>query len=137
MPFLFWLLVMAAMVFAVVDIVTHDEARIRFMPKFVWLILVILLPVLGVLLWFVLGREYPDRPPRQPRRARTAQPTASVSSPPARPQDTRTTEQQLADLEREIAQDRLRSEGRRRQAGDAGQSPADPSAEPSAGSSAE
>ncbi|UUT35620.1 PLDc N-terminal domain-containing protein [Microbacterium elymi] len=137
MPFLFWLLVMAAMVFAVVDIVTHDEARIRFMPKFVWLILVILLPVLGVVLWFVLGREYPDRPPRQHRRARTAQAHGIrplAAGPPAGHAHHRA---QLADLEREIAQDRLRSEGRRRQSGDVGQSPADSSAEPSAGSSAE
>lgn len=124
MAIVFPLLVLAAMVFAVVDIIVRDDALIRFMPKALWLLLVILIPLLGTILWFVLGREYPEnsapaarmarmpRMPRMPRATRTVEP---VRPPVARPRDTRTTEQQLADLEREIEEERLRAQLRERQ----------------------
>ncbi len=113
MPYLFSLLVVAATVFAVVDIITRDEGQVRHMPKVVWLLLVILLPLLGVVLWFTIGREYPerDRPVRSPRGYADPPPAPSAPMPP---RDTRTTEQQLADLEREIEQERRRAEARRR-----------------------
>jgi hypothetical protein len=120
MGYLFSLLVLALMVFALVDIIRRDDSQVRHMPKFVWLLLVILLPFIGSVLWFGIGREYPEggirlgRPaPRQ--RFEPAQPAA-----PAVPVDTRTTEQQLADLDREIEEERLRSEiaKRKRERGD-------------------
>lgn len=122
MPFLLSLIVLAATVFAVIDIVTRDESRIRHMPKALWLILVILLPLLGMVLWFTIGREYPERNGGTPQPVRRAAPrAASRPSPmpapsPAPRGDTRTTEQQLADLDREIEEERLRAEARRRQA---------------------
>jgi hypothetical protein len=128
MSFVFPLLVLAAMVVAIVDIVTRDDSQIKHMPKFVWLILVILLPLLGVILWFTIGREYPEhvsRAPRAPRPSRRVPP--APPSVPSGPYDPRTTEQQLADLEREIEEDRLRAELRRRQQGGAQEPPQDPS----------
>lgn len=114
MPYVFSLLVLVGMVFAVVDIILRDESQVRHLPKMVWLFLVILLPLLGTILWFAIGREYPERQaPRPPQFA----PWASEPAPPAAaPRDTRTTEQQLADLEREIEEDRLRAEIARRRA---------------------
>jgi len=116
MPIVFSLLVLAATVFAIVDIIIRDDGQVRFMPKALWLILVILLPLIGVILWFVLGRERPEGatpPARVPRpRAPRAQPQVSAPSP-VPPRDTRSTEQQLADLEREIEEERLRAELRR------------------------
>lgn len=111
---LFSLLVLAAMVFALVDIIRRDESQVRHLPKMMWLIIVILLPVIGTVLWFALGREYPEGGPRMPRapRVATAPPAASAPTAPAR--ETRSTEQQLADLEREIEEDRLRRELDRR-----------------------
>jgi hypothetical protein len=109
MPFVFSLLMLAAMVFAVVDIVLRDDGQIKHMPKLVWLLLVILLPLVGVVLWFAIGREYPERAPRASRPAHRA-----AAPAPAPMHDTRTTEQQLADLEREIEEERLRAELRRR-----------------------
>lgn len=108
MPFLFTLIVIALMVFALVDIIRRDDSQVRFMPKFVWLLLVVLLPFLGSVLWFALGREYPEggiRLGRPARRDAAAPPVASA--PPA---DQRTTEQQIADLDREIEEWRLRQE---------------------------
>ena len=126
MSFLLWLLVVAAMVVAVVDIVTRDDSQIKHMPKLMWLILVILLPLVGVVLWFAIGRDHPARSPRPQRTSPRARPTP----PPSRPHDPRSTEQQLADLEREIEEERLRAELRRRQGGS--HTPDDTSSGPSA-----
>lgn len=111
---LFSLLILVAMVFAIVDIILRENWQVKHMPKAIWLILVIMLPMLGTILWFALGRAYPDRAvPAPPRFA----PWASEPPPaPARPLDARSTEQQLADLEKEIEADRLRAELNRRRA---------------------
>lgn len=113
------LLLLAAMVFAIVDIVLRDNAEIKHLPKVAWLFLVILVPLLGTVLWFTLGRDVPQRLSR-PRPTRVSRP-AGVSRPaappaPSRGRDVRTTEQQLADLEREIEEDRLRAEIARKRA---------------------
>ena len=113
------LLLLAAMVFAIVDIVLRDNAEIKHLPKVAWLFLVILVPLLGTVLWFTLGRDVPQRLSR-PRPTCVSRP-AGVSRPaappaPSRGRDVRTTEQRLADLEREIEEDRLRAEIARKRA---------------------
>ena len=112
MPFLFTLLTIALMVFALVDIIRRDDAQVRYLPKFVWLILVILLPLIGSILWFAIGREYPQQGIRlgRPGRRETPSATQARPAPPAPPQDRRTTEEQLADLDREIEEWRLKEE---------------------------
>jgi len=45
------------LVFAVVDILVVDSGRVRGIPKFGWIGVVILLPLIGPLLWFLVGRE--------------------------------------------------------------------------------
>jgi hypothetical protein len=42
-------------VFAIVDIAVVDRSRIRALPRVVW-VLIALLPVLGPVLWFFVGR---------------------------------------------------------------------------------
>ncbi|GGD24941.1 hypothetical protein GCM10010915_01080 [Microbacterium faecale] len=107
MPFLIGLVNLAFFVVSLVDIVRLDEARVRYLPKLAWIIVVILLPFIGSILWWTLGREYAPRPARSARRThRTPAPR-----PPA---DVRTTEQQLADLEREEYEAKLREEIARR-----------------------
>jgi hypothetical protein len=44
------------MVFAIIDIVLIDPNRVRGVPKPAW-ILIALLPVIGAVLWFTIGRE--------------------------------------------------------------------------------
>lgn len=118
MPFLS-LLILAAMIIALIDIITRDQSQMKHLPKFAWVLLVIFLPLIGTVLWFALGREYSGAGIRLPR------PSASRSNPAPSagvvPRDSgfRTTEQQLADLDREIEEERLRAEiARRRQQGD-------------------
>jgi hypothetical protein len=49
--------VIAVMVFAIVDAITSDNWRVRFMPKVAWVLLIVFLPIIGSILWFVLGKE--------------------------------------------------------------------------------
>ena len=59
MPFLS-ILLLALVILTLVDVITRDESQVRHMPRFVWLLLVILLPLIGSILWFTIGREYPE-----------------------------------------------------------------------------
>jgi len=45
------------LVFAIVDIIVIDSGRVRGLPKFAWIGVVVLLPLIGPLLWFLIGRE--------------------------------------------------------------------------------
>lgn len=123
MPFLFSILVLALMIGALIDIITRDDSQVKHLPKMMWLIVVILLPLIGGLLWFGLGRDYGDGGipiPRMRRAARPARPgpTTVKAAPPS---DVRTTEQQIADLDREIEEWRLRQEIEKRRGGADGQ----------------
>lgn len=115
MPYILSLITLAVMIYALIDIITRRDDQVKYLPKMVWLIVVILLPFIGSVLWFALGREYENSGVMARRMRRTAD--AGGWAPPAMPADTRSTEQQLADLEREIEEERLREEiaKRRRQ----------------------
>lgn len=123
MPFLFSLLTIGLMVFALVDIIRREDSQVRYLPKLAWLLIVILLPLIGSILWFAIGREYPEGGIRLGRPERQARPRPQATAPaaPVMPADTRTTEEQIADLDREIEEWRLREEieKRRRERGDA------------------
>ncbi|MFT4158044.1 MAG: PLDc N-terminal domain-containing protein [Microbacterium sp.] len=122
MSLLFSFLVIALMIGALIDIITRDDSQVRFLPKMAWIIIVILLPLIGSVLWFTIGREYAAsgiRMPRMPRRAQHPTPPPA----PSRPVDTRTTEQQIADLDREIEEWRLREEIAKRKRNEQGAEP--------------
>lgn len=121
MPFLFSLLIIALMIGALIDIITRDDAQVKHLPKMVWIIIVILLPLIGSALWFAIGRDYGEAGVPIPRMRRAERPSPPTAVRPAPPVDTRTTEQQIADLDREIEEWRLREEleKRRREQGGA------------------
>jgi hypothetical protein len=81
---------------ALADIITRHDGQVKHLPKIVWVLLVVLLPLVGSILWFAVGREY-DAPVDRgtfgdPRRSERHDHDGR----------TRTTEQELADLDREI-----------------------------------
>jgi len=99
------LLLIVLVVGALVDIVTRPDGQVKHLPKTVWVLLVVLLPMIGSIVWFVAGREYA-----------TPVPLGSFGDPrrraaPSTAQRPLTTEEELAALDREIAfhekQDRI------------------------------
>lgn len=53
--------VLAIDVFAIIDVILTEARRVRALPKFVWVILIVLVPVIGAILWFTVGKERRDR----------------------------------------------------------------------------
>lgn len=107
----FPVILVAAMVIALIDIIMRDDWQVRHLPKFGWILLVILLPLIGTLLWFLLGREYGAASATEgigslmaPRGAQGSRSQLPPAPPPS------TTEQQLADLDREIEYYQRRAE---------------------------
>ncbi len=113
MPFLS-ILIVALMIVALIDVITRDDSQVKHLPKMVWIIIVILLPLIGSALWFGIGREYGEAGISLPRMRRAERRAGPVDVRPAPPTDVRTTEQQIADLDREIEEWRLREELERR-----------------------
>lgn len=92
---------------ALIDILLSKPEQIRYLPKTAWIVIVIVLPLLGSILWYALGRA--PRAARQPRPARTGrQPRTIIVHESAPVSRTPSTEEQLAAVEREIADDRIR-----------------------------
>lgn len=92
-------------VFAIVDCALMERSRVRGMPKWAWIVLSVVLPVLGGILWFVIGRGPLPRPEARvigpdddPSFLRSRRP----SGPPAREPDAAEWlefEQELANLD--------------------------------------
>ncbi len=55
------LMSLAFWVYVLFDVIGSDAERIRLLPKPAWAVIVLLLPKIGALAWFLLGR-----PPREP-----------------------------------------------------------------------
>lgn len=55
-------LVLAIDIYALVDVITITETRIKALNKFAWVLLIIVLPLMGAILWFVLGKENRNNP---------------------------------------------------------------------------
>ncbi|MFE4950470.1 PLD nuclease N-terminal domain-containing protein [Leifsonia sp. NPDC056665] len=96
------LLILVFFVVALIDIILRDSSQVKHLPKVAWIFIVILLPLIGGVLWFAVGREYSGAGYRRPRGTYVARDQAA---PAARPLST---EEQLAALEREIEDDRIR-----------------------------
>lgn len=46
---------------ALIDIITRDSLLVRHLPKVTWVILVIVLPVIGSIIWFAVGHDWGER----------------------------------------------------------------------------
>lgn len=110
MGVVFSILVLALLVGALIDIITRRDDQVKHLPKVFWIILVIIVPLAGSLIWFLVGREYDTEGIRLPRPSRERRPSPPSPPAPSRPGDARSTEQQIADLDREIEEWRLRAE---------------------------
>lgn len=51
------LAVLVLFVFCVIDVVTTPDSEVRNLPKLLWLVVVVLLPLVGSIAWLVAGRR--------------------------------------------------------------------------------
>lgn len=82
------ILFLVLIVGALADVIT-GEGRIRHLDKMTWILIIIFLPLIGSILWFLVGREYEQAPSERPE--------------PRRETPLSQTERDLAALDREIA----------------------------------
>lgn len=58
MGFIFSVLIIAAMIFTLVNIIASDSSQIRHLDKTFWVIIVILIPLVGMIVFWLVGKEY-------------------------------------------------------------------------------
>jgi len=119
-PELLFFVLVGLLIYCLVDIVTSDGAQVRNLPKWAWFLLVLVLPPVGVLLWFMLGR--PPRPYGGPMERwssaepRARRPRRSRPAPAERVDDEATIRARIAERDELLA--RWAEEDRRRDEGD-------------------
>jgi hypothetical protein len=52
------ILVLAIDIYALVDVILTDPYRIKSLNKFFWVVIILLLPLIGAILWFAIGKEH-------------------------------------------------------------------------------
>lgn len=126
MPYL-GLIYLVILVIALIDIINTDDAAVRGLPKFAWVILVVMLPLIGALVWLAVGRPIGDeRPRRQPSGAASEFPEYDH---PGRPETDREFLQQLrdrAEQQRQTAREQQRAADRSDRPDDRDSPPATP-----------
>jgi hypothetical protein len=113
--FVLSLLLIVLTIVALIDVVGQPEPVVRNLPKIVWVLLIVFIPLIGVGLWFLLGKDWSNSRIKLPERRGRKQPRTSGSWGPGRSSSMPTTpspsqpdravsstEEQLAALEREI-----------------------------------
>ena len=53
------LVLIALYIYFIIDVLRTPRGDTRSLPKFVWLVLVVLVPIVGGLIWLALGRVWP------------------------------------------------------------------------------
>ncbi|MEU8897595.1 PLD nuclease N-terminal domain-containing protein [Nocardia sp. NPDC048505] len=118
------LITLALWVYCLIDIITAPEAGIRHLPKGGWLVIVILVPTIGALLWLFMGRPVDEsrRSGSAGRYAEYDRPGRYVAQDPVADEEflrglRERAEQQRAEARRQ-EQERQRELDRRREQGE-------------------
>ncbi|WP_027502960.1 PLD nuclease N-terminal domain-containing protein [Rhodococcus sp. UNC363MFTsu5.1] len=75
----FGLVMLALWVFCIVDVLTCEDHQVRHLPRIGWILIVLLIPTVGSLLWLILGR------PQSGARQQSGRPYASAYAEYDRP----------------------------------------------------
>lgn len=54
----FGLLLLALWIFCIIDVITTPDAAVRNLPKVLWVIIVLLLPDIGSIVWLIAGHPW-------------------------------------------------------------------------------
>ena len=99
MSLLLSFLPIALIIFALVDLIRSDESQVKYLPKMGWVLVIVFLPVIGSIVWLVIGKDRGRATENvsfgDPRRQEAV---AAASSPRLE----MTAEEELAEIEREI-----------------------------------
>lgn len=68
-------------VFCILDVVTTDAALVRNLPKLLWLLIVLLLPDIGSIVWLVAGHPWGGRSADLPYKGNRGRPGYSPGFP--------------------------------------------------------
>lgn len=89
-------------VLTLADIIMRGEHQVNHLPRTFWIIIVIIIPLVGAILWWTIGRDHGPRPEAvsfgDPRRWERPAASAATGAPLT------STEAELARLDAEIAQ---------------------------------
>lgn len=98
------LVVLVLTLYSIVNWILTPDEQVKGVPKVLWLVLIVLLPLLGSVLWLVVGR---DRVAARPRQPVVSPPAVSPSGYAAMTAEERIRrmEEDLARLERESGED--------------------------------
>ena len=106
---------LAFAVYAIVDCALTERARVRGLPRWAWIVMILVLPVLGGALWFLVGNGRAERTRQSPGpigpdddpdflRSRGGGPV-TVAPRPGDDEEWRRLEQELAALDNEADSD--------------------------------
>lgn len=54
---LFTIIPLALLIYALVDAIMTDDSRVKHLPKFGWIILIVILPLAGSIAWLIAGKD--------------------------------------------------------------------------------
>ena len=77
---IFIVIELGLLIFCLVDCISIYDSRIRTLNKISWVFIIILLPVLGPVLWLLIGKDRTHNRPAE--RARDAKPTLAPDDDP-------------------------------------------------------
>ncbi len=63
------LLAIAFYIYTIIDVIRTPQSSTRTLPKYVWLIIAVVLPIIGGIFWLFFGRVWPESGFRSKRRA--------------------------------------------------------------------
>ncbi|MEU4541956.1 PLDc N-terminal domain-containing protein [Nonomuraea dietziae] len=76
------LAVLAFWLYSLFDVITTPEKETRNLPKILWVLVIVLVPLVGSVFWLLLGRPLRSRPLRMPGRS-----IMDAAEPPRGPDD--------------------------------------------------
>ncbi|MBK8460075.1 MAG: PLD nuclease N-terminal domain-containing protein [Micropruina sp.] len=63
-----WVVLALLVIYCVVEVAQSDPMRVRVMPRWLWAVLIILVPGVGAVAWLVFGRPVRSRARKPPTR---------------------------------------------------------------------
>ena len=107
------------LVYCVLSVITTPDSQVQHLPKLLWLVIVVLLPLAGGIAWLLAGRAKGPQQGSMPYKGNPGRPTPGLD----RPRPTATTapdddEAFLRGLRERAAEQRRDAERRRRAEGD-------------------